>query len=489
MKKKNFLSVLLSFLKVGTIGFGGGAALIPVIEDELVENNGWMDKESFDVAVVVSGISPASLPVSLCAIWDSKYSLLSAYAYAFPGSFIYLLLLTGFSFIGASGIQYISYASVGIIAFILSLLYMFINKNYKRGVEAGIKTQYLLIAAAAFLLTGENAVKRLIAMLFSLDYATFPPSIFSINIITLLLITFFIIGFIGASQSKIKLAIALLLGGLYALSCGQMGILKEWSLPLTIVLVVSVIGSIVYDIVTTRDKTKRDKFTFDYKPLRNLLLFILVSIILISIVYAVSRDVGAWEYAAKIVLSALTSFGGGEVYISISDATFVQTGFINPDFYYSQIVGVSSAMPGPVLCAIVTGVGYAYGSALGGVGFGWMFGLLGLCLSVATTALGALSLYTFFSVFKDNRRLQMIIQYIMPVVCGMLISTAISLYNQASSVFIRTGTSPYISLGTVLLVFITILVLRTKYRINDIILLLSGGAGTLATLSIINYFI
>jgi len=37
-KKKNAIIVALSFLKIGTIGIGGGAALIPVIEEELVGN-------------------------------------------------------------------------------------------------------------------------------------------------------------------------------------------------------------------------------------------------------------------------------------------------------------------------------------------------------------------------------------------------------------------------------------------------------------------
>ncbi|MCL2666074.1 MAG: chromate transporter, partial [Defluviitaleaceae bacterium] len=47
MKDISQKNVLLSFLKIGAVGFGGGAALIPVIESELVENNKWIDKNSF----------------------------------------------------------------------------------------------------------------------------------------------------------------------------------------------------------------------------------------------------------------------------------------------------------------------------------------------------------------------------------------------------------------------------------------------------------
>ena len=79
--KKNFLSVMSSFFKVGAIGFGGGAALLPIFERELVENRKWMDKRQFDVSAAIASISPASLPVALCAVWNSRYALISAYAY------------------------------------------------------------------------------------------------------------------------------------------------------------------------------------------------------------------------------------------------------------------------------------------------------------------------------------------------------------------------------------------------------------------------
>jgi len=84
-------------------------------------------------------------------------------------------------------------------------------------------------------------------------------------------------------------------------------------------------------------------------------------------------------------------------------------------------------MPGPVLMSVVTSVGYIYGNITYGVGFGWLFGLLGFVLAVTATATGALSLYTVFEFLKNSHRLRMIVQYIMPVVCGMLVTTALSL--------------------------------------------------------------
>ena len=481
----NFLRVMLSFMKVGAIGFGGGAALIPVIETELVENKKWMPKEKFDVAVTISSISPASLPVSLCSMWNSRYSLLSAFSYALPGPLIYMILLTGFSFFGEMGTMYLKFASIGLIAFVLFLLYRFIIRNYSRGVEQGYKKQYLVIMAATFLLTCGNVIRRLASMFFDL---TLPAPLFSIDILFLILILIFVAGFVGASKSRIKFAVAFFLAGLFALANGRSGIFSQGAFPLAIVLVVLIITSIIYDAAHTKIKKERTPYHFDYKPLRNLVLFVLISAVFTAIVFAVSQDSNAWVFALKVVTSSLTSFGGGEVYIGISEAFFVQTGFIPEINFSTQILGIANSMPGPVLCAIVTGIGFTYGNINHGIGFGWLFGLLGLTLSITATAIGALTLFMCYDSVKDRARLRMVIRYIMPVICGMLITTALSLLRQASYVLIGEGSNPFSSAGIVIAIFLFLLFLHKKYRINDIILLFISGGGTLVIMGILTNF-
>ena len=482
---KNFIAVMLSFLKVGTIGFGGGAALIPVIEKELVENKKWADKERFDVSVAISSISPASLPVSLCAIWSNKFSILSAYSYALPGTLIYLTLLTGFTFIGEAGARYLSFASVGLISFVLFLLYRFIIKNYRHGVKTGIKTRYLLIMAASFVLTGESAFGRLITTIFGL---TLPPPLFSINMITLMLLAFFVICFIGASKSRLKLLCALVTALIFSVANGSADVLNNLSIPLAVIMAVMVAASITYDFVNNRGKAQKSTARFDYKTLRNLLLFILISAMFTVLTFFISRDTNVWTYAFRVITSSLSSFGGGEVYIGISEAVFVQTGFIPEYIYNTQIIGIANTMPGPVIVAIVAGIGYTYGSIHHGVPFGWMFGLLGLSLTITATAMGALTLFICFEFLKNSFRLQMVIKYIMPVVCGVLISTALSLLRQAASVLIGVGIFPTLSLCIVIGIFLIMLFLNKKFQANDIVLLLLGAAGTITALGIMDYF-
>ena len=39
IRNNKFISMITTMLKIGFIGFGGGTALIPVIEEEIVEKN------------------------------------------------------------------------------------------------------------------------------------------------------------------------------------------------------------------------------------------------------------------------------------------------------------------------------------------------------------------------------------------------------------------------------------------------------------------
>ena len=51
--RKKELGLMVSMLKIGCVGFGGGSALIPVIEKEVVEEQGLVQKEEYDKDVIV----------------------------------------------------------------------------------------------------------------------------------------------------------------------------------------------------------------------------------------------------------------------------------------------------------------------------------------------------------------------------------------------------------------------------------------------------
>lgn len=57
-------SMFLSFLKIGAFTFGGGYAMIPLIEAEVVNKNKWLSKEEFLDIIVISQSFPGALAVN-----------------------------------------------------------------------------------------------------------------------------------------------------------------------------------------------------------------------------------------------------------------------------------------------------------------------------------------------------------------------------------------------------------------------------------------
>lgn len=54
-----------TMLKIGCIGFGGGSALIPVMEEELVEKKSYISEEDFSGSMMIASITPGALPVEI----------------------------------------------------------------------------------------------------------------------------------------------------------------------------------------------------------------------------------------------------------------------------------------------------------------------------------------------------------------------------------------------------------------------------------------
>jgi chromate transporter len=52
------------FLKIGTFTFGGGIVMIPMIEQEVVNNYGWLTKAEFVDAVTLGQITPGPVIIS-----------------------------------------------------------------------------------------------------------------------------------------------------------------------------------------------------------------------------------------------------------------------------------------------------------------------------------------------------------------------------------------------------------------------------------------
>ena len=60
-----YWSIFVSFLKVGFFGYGGGPAMIPLIEKEVVGNHGWLTAEEFIDAFAMANTLPGPIATKM----------------------------------------------------------------------------------------------------------------------------------------------------------------------------------------------------------------------------------------------------------------------------------------------------------------------------------------------------------------------------------------------------------------------------------------
>lgn len=60
----SFLKLFITFFKIGAFTFGGGYAMLSLIEIEVVERNGWVDSQEFLDGIAVAQSSPGPISVN-----------------------------------------------------------------------------------------------------------------------------------------------------------------------------------------------------------------------------------------------------------------------------------------------------------------------------------------------------------------------------------------------------------------------------------------
>jgi chromate transporter len=62
---KDYFDLLVTFLKLGALTFGGGYALIPVVERELIKKKGWTDMDEVMNYYTIAQVTPGIIAVNL----------------------------------------------------------------------------------------------------------------------------------------------------------------------------------------------------------------------------------------------------------------------------------------------------------------------------------------------------------------------------------------------------------------------------------------
>ena len=67
-----YLNLFFNFFKIGTLGFGGGYAILPLIESIIVKSNAWITSNEFIDLVTISQITPGPILINSATFIGGK---------------------------------------------------------------------------------------------------------------------------------------------------------------------------------------------------------------------------------------------------------------------------------------------------------------------------------------------------------------------------------------------------------------------------------
>ena len=150
-----YLKLFLSFFQIGLFSFGGGYAALPLIEEQVVVQNGWLSMTGFTDIITISQMTPGPIGINSAtyvgyAVTHSVWgAVLATVAVCLP-SFILVLLISYF-FAKCKDNKYIKAAMSGLlpmsVALIASAALLMMNR------ENFIDYKSIGIFAGAFLIT------------------------------------------------------------------------------------------------------------------------------------------------------------------------------------------------------------------------------------------------------------------------------------------------------------------------------------------------
>ncbi len=93
-----YLQLCWVFIKIGILGFGGGYAMLSMIQFELVENHAWLTTSEFADMVAISQMTPGPVSINLATyagytVGGIAGSLLSTFSLILPSLLLLFLVL------------------------------------------------------------------------------------------------------------------------------------------------------------------------------------------------------------------------------------------------------------------------------------------------------------------------------------------------------------------------------------------------------------
>lgn len=155
MKEKllNALRLFAVFLKIGAFTFGGGYAMIPLIQKEVVEKKKWITDDDILEIIAIAESTPGPIAINtatfvgfrVCGFWGSFFATLGIVLPSFVIILIISRILNEFQ-----NNTVVKYAFNGIRAGVLALIIKALWTMYKKCPKRAVS---YIVMAGAFILT------------------------------------------------------------------------------------------------------------------------------------------------------------------------------------------------------------------------------------------------------------------------------------------------------------------------------------------------
>ena len=123
--KYTLKDLIIYFLKLGTIGFGGPVALVGYMHRDLVENRKWFTEEDYKEGLALAQLAPGPLAAQLAIYLGYIHyripgATLAGIAFVVP-SFIMVVLL-GWAYVEAGGLPWMQAVFYGIGSAVIGII-------------------------------------------------------------------------------------------------------------------------------------------------------------------------------------------------------------------------------------------------------------------------------------------------------------------------------------------------------------------------------
>ena len=148
------LSLFLSFVKVGVLTFGGGYAMIPILEREIVDRQGWASSEELMDYYAVGQCTPGVIAVNTATFIGYKTAgnpggVIATLGVVFP-SFVIISVVAGI-LTRFADIPAVKSAFAGIRVCVCVLIFNSVLKLYRSAViDKATLAVFLLVLAGSF---------------------------------------------------------------------------------------------------------------------------------------------------------------------------------------------------------------------------------------------------------------------------------------------------------------------------------------------------